>query len=93
MINIIIFDIIFIDVYPALVNAIIVLLMLFLILFFNKARVIDVIQRLTSVEARSNVLIKRRIITLGITILVIIFIFAFDSFIEHLLGGSKEKII
>jgi len=93
MINIILFDIIFLDVYPALANAVIVLLMLFLILFFNKDRVIDVIQRLTNFQPKSKVLIKRRLITFGITIVVIALIFTFDSFIEHWLGASKEKII
>lgn len=93
MINIIIFDIIFLDVYPALANAIIVLLMLFLILLFNKERIIDVIQRLTNFQAKSKVLIKRRLITFGITILIIVLIFVFDSFVEHWFGVSKEKII
>ena len=93
MVNIIIFDIIFLDVYPALVNAIIVFLMLILILFFNKGRIIDVIKKLTDFQVKSKVLIKRRLITFGITILIIVLIFIFDSFIEHLLGASKEKII
>ncbi len=93
MVNIIIFDIIFLDVYPALANAIIVFLMLILILFFNKERIIDVIKRLTNFQVKSKVLIKRRLITFGITILIIVLIFTFDSFIEHLLGASKEKIL
>ncbi|WP_034059248.1 hypothetical protein [Lacinutrix jangbogonensis] len=93
MVNIIIFDIIFLDVYPALANAIIVFLMLILILFFNKERVIDAIKRLTNFQVKSKVLIKRRLITFGITILIIVLIFTFDSFIEHLLGASKEKIL
>jgi hypothetical protein len=93
MINIIIFDIIFLDVYPALVNAIIVFLMLLLILFFNKENIIEVIQGLTNFPIKSKVLIKRRLITFGITLLVIVLIFTFDSFIEQWLGASKEKIL
>ena len=93
MINIILFDIFFLDVYPALANAIIVLLMLFLIIFFNQDRIIDVIHRLTSFQAKSKVPIKRRLLTFGITILIIVLIFTFDSLIEHWLGASKEKII
>ncbi len=93
MINIIIFDIIFLDVYPALANAIIVFLMLILILFFNKERIIDVIKRLTNFQAKPKVRIKRRLINFGITILIIVLIIAFDSFIEHWLGASKYKII
>jgi hypothetical protein len=90
MVNIILFDAIFLDVYPALANAIIVLLMLLLILFFNKEKVI---KSLTNFKAKSSVLIKRRFITFGITILIIILIFTFDTFIENWLGASKEKVI
>jgi len=93
MVNIIIFDIIFLDVYPALANAIIVLLMLFLILFFNKEIVKDTITKLTNFPSKTSVPIKRRLITFGITILFIVLIFSFDSFIEHFLGASTEKII
>jgi len=67
--------------------------MLLLILFFNKERIIDVIIRLTNFQPKSKVLIKRRLITFGITILIIVIIFTFDSFIEHWFGVSKEKII
>jgi len=93
MINIILFDILFLDVYPALANAIIMFTMLLVILFFNKERIIDVIKRLTSFQAKSKVPIKKRVITFGITILIIVLIFSFDSFIENWLGASKEKII
>jgi hypothetical protein len=93
LVNIIIFDIIFLDVYPALANAIIVFLMLIIILFFNKERIIDVIKRLTDFQVKPEILIKRRLITFGITILMIVLIFTFDSFIEYLLGASKEKIL
>jgi hypothetical protein len=93
MVNIIIFDIIFLDVYPALANAIIIFLILILILFFNKVRIIDAIKRLTNFQSKPKVLIKRRLITFGITILIIVLIFTFDSCIEHLLGASKDKIL
>ncbi|MFT5249525.1 MAG: hypothetical protein ACI93P_001251 [bacterium] len=93
MINIIIFDVIFLDVYPALANAIIVFLMLLSILFLNKERMKAVIQKLTSFKTKTKGGIKRRLITFGITILVIVLIFSFDTFLEYLLGASKEKII
>ena len=93
MANIIVFDIIFLDVYPALANAIIVFFMLILILFLNKERIIDAIKRLTNFQEKPKVLIKRRLITFGITILIIVLIFTFDSFIEQWLGASKEKIL
>mgnify|MGYP006128802807 FL=1 len=93
MVNIIVFDIIFLDVYPALANAIIVLLMLFLILFFNREIVKDTVIKLTKFQLKSSVSIKKRLITFGITILFIVLIFSFDSFIEYWLGASTEKII
>ena len=93
MVNIIVFDIIFLDVYPALANAIIVLLMLFLILFFNREIVKDIVNKLTNFQSKTSVPIKKRLITFGITILFIVLIFSFDSFIEYWLGASTEKII
>ncbi len=93
MVNIIVFDIIFLDVYPALANAIIVLLMLFLILFFNREIVKDTVIKLTNFQSKPRVSIKKRLITFGITILFIVLIFGFDSFIEYWLGASTEKII
>lgn len=93
MLNIIVFDIIFLDVYPALANAIIVYLMLLLILFFNKEVVIDIVNKLTNFQSKSSIPVKNRLITFGITILFIVLIFSFDSLIEYWLGASKEKII
>ncbi|MDA9344171.1 hypothetical protein N9R06_03665 [Algibacter sp.] len=93
MANIIVFDIIFLDVYPALANAIIVLLMLFLILFFNREIVKDTVIKLTNFQSKPSVSLKKRLITFGITILFIVLIFSFDSFIEYWLGASTEKII
>ena len=92
MINIIIFDIIFLDVYPALANAIIVFSMLLLVLIFNMEILIKIFQVLINSPITSNVRIKRRFLIIGITIIVISLIFAFDSFLEHWFGVSKEKI-
>lgn len=93
MLNIIVFDIIFLDVYPALANAMIVFLMLLLILFFNKEVVIDIVNKLTNFQSKTSIPFKSRLITFGITILFIVLIFSFDSLIEYWLGASKEKII
>ena len=93
MINIIVFDIVFLDVYPALANAIIVFTMLLIILSYNKNNVIEVFKGLTNFPEKSKVSMKRRFLTIAITVVVIILIFAFDSLIEYWLGASKEKII
>lgn len=92
VVNIILFDIIFLDVYPALANAVIVFLMLLLILFFNKEIIIAAYKNLISSSKKIKVPIKRKLLTIGITIIVIVLIFSFDSLIEYWLGASKEKI-
>ena len=92
MINIIIFDIIFLDVYPALANAVIVFSMLLLILIFNKENLIEIFEVLINSPTTSNVPIKGRILIIGITIIVIALIFVFYSLIEYWFGVSKEKI-
>ena len=81
MINTIIFDIIFLDVDPALANAIIVFSMLLLILIFNKENIIEIFQVLINFPTTSKVPIKRRFLIIGMTIIVIALIFAFDSLI------------
>lgn len=93
MLNIIIFDILFLDVYPALANAIIVLLMLLSILYFNKDVVLESYQKLISCPQKSKVALKRRLMILGMTIGLIVLIFTFDAFLESWLGASSEKII
>lgn len=93
MINIIVFDIMFLDVYPALANAIIVFVMLTLIMFLNKEKIINVFQVLTRFPEKPKRHIKKRILTLMITIFIIVLIFTFDSFIEYWLGVSKEKVL
>ena len=81
MINTIIFDIIFLDVDPALANAIIVFSMLLLILIFNKENIIEIFQVVINFPTTSKVPIKRRFLIIGMTIIVIALIFAFDSLI------------
>jgi len=81
MINTIIFDIIFLDIDPALANAIIVFSMLLLILIFNKENIIEIFQVLINFPTTSKVPIKRRFLIIGMAIIVIALIFAFDSLI------------
>jgi len=93
MVNIILFDMIFLDVYPALANAIIVFLMLMLILFFNKEKIIEVYHLITDFSEQPKILLKRKLLILLFTIMLMALIFAFDSLIELWFGASKEKII
>lgn len=93
IINIIVFDIVFLDVYPALANALIVFTMLLIILNYNKEKVLEVFKGLTNFPEKSKIQLKRRFLTIAITVVIIILIFAFDSLIEYWFGASKEKII
>ena len=68
------------------------LLLLLLKLMFNKENIIQMFQVLTNVSTTFNVPIKRRFLIIGMTIIVITLIFAFDSLIEYWFGVSKEKI-
>lgn len=92
LVNIIIFDIIFLDVYPALANAFIVFAMLVLILFLNKENITEAFQKLINLPTRS-IPLKRRLLTFGVTIVLIALIFTFDHLIEQWFGASKEKIM
>ena len=91
MVNIILSDIIFLDVYPALANAIIVFLML--ILFFNKEKIIEAYHLITDFSDQPKILLKRKLLILLFTIMLMALVFAFDSLIELWFGASKEKII
>lgn len=93
MVNIIVFDVVFLDVYPALANAIIIFMMLISILYFNKGTMLEILNNLTDFSSKPKVQLKRKLLTIGITIALIALIFAFDTALEYWLGASKEKII
>lgn len=59
----------------------------------NNLKKLEAYKALVNIPKNHKTSIKRRLITLGITILMILLIFTFDSFIENLFGISKEKII
>ena len=78
-------------IYPALANAIIVFLML--ILFFNKEKIIEAYHLITDFSDQPKILLKRKLLILLFTIMLMALVFAFDSLIELWFGASKEKII
>tara|TARA_R110001592_G_scaffold18399_4_gene76399 strand:- start:3631 stop:4212 length:582 start_codon:yes stop_codon:yes gene_type:complete len=92
MVNIMLFDVIFLDVYPALANAVIVTVMLFLILNYNRERVFSAFQLLTGINQATTPHMNRRLSALVIAILAIISIYFFDTLIEYWLGASQYKI-
>jgi hypothetical protein len=82
MLNIIMFDLIFLGVYSALAMSIIIFTMLFLIVNLNKEKVTQAFNSLTSFQSKPKVRFKSRILTIGISILTLIFIFIICYLIE-----------
>ena len=81
MVNIVVFDIIFLDIKDAVVNAVIYLLMLLNILYFNKERVIEAFVSLaphSPPEGQSKDVFLKRV---GITLLIMAIIFGIDQFL------------
>jgi len=85
MINIIVFDIIFLDVKDALVNATIYLLMLIYILYANKEKVGQAFSVLTHVEIKKQsekiAILKR----CGLVLLIMMVVFGVDQFFVNLI--------
>lgn len=85
MVNIIVFDIIFLDVKDALANAIIYFLMLNYILYFNKEKIIKAFQALTKTEDNKSKEKKRNLVRVGILFLIMAMIFGIDQFFVTLI--------
>ncbi|WP_298504940.1 hypothetical protein [uncultured Maribacter sp.] len=84
MLNIIMFDLIFLGVYSALAISIITFLMLIMIILFNKEKIINIYQELITFLPKSEVLLKEKILTVGITIMTLLLTFSFCYLIERL---------
>lgn len=88
MINIIVFDIIFLDVKDALVNATIYLCMLIYILYFNREKIIKAFMALTTpdlnIEREKIETLKR----LGVILFMMIVIFGIDQFFVNLIRNQ-----
>lgn len=85
MVNIVIFDIIFLDVRDALVNAILYTLMLLYVLYFNRSKVIQAFTSLTTIIPEDQVNKGQRIIMLVSVLLVIAVVFGIDQFFVNLI--------
>lgn len=60
---------------------------------FNKEKIIEVYHLTTDFSEQPKILLKRKLLILLFTIMLMALIFAFDSLIELWFGASKEKII
>lgn len=88
MLNIIVFDIIFLDQKGALVNATLYFLMLLYILYANKQRVIQAFHALieSSEQQLINLSVKERYFHLGIVLTIMALIFVLDQTLVNLVG-------
>ena len=89
MVNIIVFDIFFLDSYGALGNAIIYFLMLLTILIINKEKISKVLMSLVSAKKARQKSFKEKFFKYSIVLVIIIIIFIGDQIIVNLLGHGK----
>lgn len=88
MVNIVVFDIIFLDVKDAVVNASLYLLMLVYILYFNREQVTNAFTALTSGGTDENSEKTNPLIRIGIALLVMAVIFGIDQFFVNLIRNQ-----
>ncbi|MCD6065334.1 MAG: hypothetical protein K0S33_160 [Bacteroidetes bacterium] len=89
MVNIVVFDVFFLDKYGALANAGIYLAMLLFILLFNKEKVVSAIRALTDFSLKVRIPLKYRIYKICIAIAVFALIFVLNQLLVNLLGHGK----
>ena len=86
MVNVVVFDIFFLNEYDALAGATLYLLMLFAILVFNKEKVSKLLNELLAVKTSSQKSIKEKFIKYSIVLAIIALIFIVDQTIVNFLG-------
>lgn len=89
LVNVIVFDIFFLDKYGALASAILYLIMLLIIIWINKAKIIMAIKTLTQFNGIEKPSLKQKILKFSYVLLIIIVVFAFNQLIVGWLGYGK----
>jgi hypothetical protein len=89
MVNIIVFDIIFLDVYGALASATIYTVLLVVILVCNKEAVGEAFRALVPQSLPSQIPLKQKGRTAIVALLVMGLLFAFDQLLVNLLGHGR----
>lgn len=89
MVNVIVFDIFFLDEYGALASATIYLFMLLTILAINKEKISKMLIALVSVKMIPQVSFKEKLIKYSIVLAIIVLIFIGDQIIVNFLGYGK----
>ena len=89
MVNIIVFDIFFLDEYGALAGATLYLLMLLTIVVINKEKMSNILKELVSTKVPLKTSSKEKILNYLIVLVIIVLIFIGDQFIVNLIGYGK----
>ena len=89
LLNIIVFDIIFLDAYAALVNAILYFLMLLGILYFHKEKIVEVFRILTTQKTKEKIALKTRLKTISFCICIISITCMINQSIGTLIGHGN----
>ena len=85
MLNIVVFDIVFLDKYGALASAILYLILLISILILNKETIRKAFENLINVDVL-EVTGKKKLLNLGLSIIAVILLFVFDQLFVNLFG-------
>ena len=89
LVNVIVFDIFFLDKYGALASATLYLIMLFAILLINKEKIIKVIKTLLQFDATSKTSNKEKLLKFSAVLLIIAVVFVLDQLVVNWLGHGK----
>jgi hypothetical protein len=89
MVNVIVFDIFFLDEYGALAAATLYLLMLLTILVINKAKISTLLLELVNAKTTPKISFKEKCIKYSIILAIIILIFIVDQIIVNFFGYGK----
>jgi hypothetical protein len=89
MVNVIVFDMFFLDEYGALFSATMYLLMLLIILVINKETVKKLLIELISTKVVPQISFKEKFFKYSVVLVIIIFIFIGDQVVVNLLGHGK----
>ncbi|OIQ27216.1 MAG: hypothetical protein BM564_13055 [Bacteroidetes bacterium MedPE-SWsnd-G2] len=89
MVNVIVFDIFFLDEYGALASAIIYLILLLVMLWMNKVKVIRAFKILTHFDALPKTTLKHKLVKFSYVFLIIFIVFVFNQLMVSWLGYGK----
>ena len=89
MVNVVVFDIFFLDEYGALASAIIYFIMILVILWINKEKIMKVIQALTLFETVTKTSIKEKFVKYSIILMIFVVIFVFNQLLVNWFGYGK----